>query len=412
MLHLRKISVFFITSLEELRELFRGNIGVIALSWFLFSLTGSLVNPFFAKYAKDLGASDLDVAFMRSLGMLALALSLIPGGLLTDYLGRVKVILTGTACVSIAQFLYAIAPDWKILTVAFVFDYAVHFYQPALTAIVMDSLQRGKEFKGFLGLNIVMAIPGLFMPVIGGVLYDQLGVSGIRLGFAIQGLVAAIVFVMRARTLRETFKPRDKDLSKIIFDLSGYRGVLTRAIKLYIFTSILWQLANGVPGTYMALYVLEVLGLTKPMWGLLTVTSTAGTIIASLFFIKRSIVVEKTVFYTAIFISTSLSLLALPYYVNNIMFTFTFLLILSLVTSIASIMLSSSLSTIQTRILPQEIRGRAIAIQRLLDNIGASLASLVAAAIYVGIGYAEAFIISSIIGISASLYLYLILLRK
>ncbi|MEM1858381.1 MAG: MFS transporter, partial [Desulfurococcaceae archaeon] len=98
---LSKTITAFAESIADLKEVFKGNVGVIALSWFLFSLTGSLVNPFFAKYAKDLGASDLHVAVMRSLGMLALALSTIPGGLLTDYLGRVKVILIGTACISV-----------------------------------------------------------------------------------------------------------------------------------------------------------------------------------------------------------------------------------------------------------------------------------------------------------------------
>ncbi|MEM1803976.1 MAG: MFS transporter, partial [Desulfurococcaceae archaeon] len=121
---------------RELRSVFRGNIGVMAISWFLFSLTGSLVNPFFAKYAKDLGASDYDIAVMRSIGMLAAALSLIVGGFLTDYLGRVKVILIGTGLVAVSQFLYAVAPDWRFLFAVYVFDLVSHFYQPALTAII------------------------------------------------------------------------------------------------------------------------------------------------------------------------------------------------------------------------------------------------------------------------------------
>lgn len=68
----------------------------MALSWFLFALSRALVQPFFTKYAKDLVATDLDVARKRMVAMLALSLSLIPGGFLTDTIGRVKTILIGT----------------------------------------------------------------------------------------------------------------------------------------------------------------------------------------------------------------------------------------------------------------------------------------------------------------------------
>lgn len=399
-------------SISDLREVFKGNVGVIALSWFLFSLTGSLVNPFFAKYAKDLGASDIDVAVMRSLGMLALALSTIPGGILTDYLGRVKVILIGTACISIAQFLYAIVPDWRFLAATYIFDMAVHFYQPALTAIVMDSLQRGGEFKGFLGLNTIMAIPGLFMPVIGGLLYDVLGVSGIRLGFTLQGIIAVIVFIMRVKALRETFKPSDRDLSKLVLELAGYRAVLLKALKLYVYTSILWQITLGVVNTYSAIYVLEVLKLSKPMWGFLNVVSTAGTITTSLLLLRASLKPEYLALYSAMAISTVQVVYALPYYAKSEVVSVIALLATSLVMGSASNALNSALSTVLTRTLPVEIRGRALGIQRLLDNFGASFASLVAASLYLGVGHAESFLLSTLIGLLSSLYLYVTLVKK
>jgi MFS family permease len=399
-------------NLKELKTIFRGNVGAIALSWLLFSLTGSLINPFFAKYAKDLGAGDYDVALMRSLGMLALAVSLIPGGILTDYLGRVKVILIGTGLISIMQFLYAFSPDWRFLTIVYVVDTAAHFYQPALTAIVMDSLNRGEEFKGFLGLNIVSTIPGLFMPIIGGLLYDEIGVTGVRLGFLLQGIVAIIVLLLRIKALRETFIPRDKDLSRIILELAGYRGILSKALKLYVFTSILWQVTMGVYNTYMSLYVVDVLKLTKLTWGTISAFSTLGTILSSLYLVGAKVNIEKYSFQSAIVISTSLLALAVPSYISNNYIKIGLLVVISLVISIASNILGSTISAMLTKILPVEIRGRAIGIQRLLDNIGASIASQVAAAFYIILGYDESFILSGLIGLMSCIYLYFILLRK
>lgn len=399
-------------NIYELRIIFRGNVGAIAISWLLFSLTGSLINPFFAKYAKDLGASDYDVALMRSLGMLALALSLIPGGILTDYLGRVKVILIGTGLISIMQFLYASAPDWRFLTIVYIVDSAAHFYQPALTAIIMDSLNRGEEFKGFLGLNIVTSLPGLFMPVIGGLLYDTIGVAGVKIGFLLQGLVSVVVLILRVKVLKETFKTRDRDLSKIILELAGYRGVLSKALKLYIFTSILWQVSMGVINTYMALYVIDVLNLSKLTWGLISVFSTLGAITASLLLISKKINAEKSAFKSAVVISLTVLTLALPMYIKNNLITIGLMISASLIISTSSNIMGSAISAMLTKILPVEIRGRAVGIQRLLDNIGASMASQVAAVLYIVLGYAESFIASGIIGLLSCLYLYVILIRK
>lgn len=399
-------------NLKSLRDVFRGNVGIMAISWLLFSLTGSFINPFFAKYAKDLGASDYDVALMRSLGMLALALSLIPGGLLTDYIGRVKVIIIGTALVAISQFLFGLAPDWRFLMVVYIFDNAAHFYQPALTAIIMDSLKRGEEFKGFIGLSIVTSIPSLFMPLAGGFLYDAVGIMGIRYGFYIQGIIAVIVLVLRVKALRETFSPLNKELGKFIIELAGYRGVLSKAIKLYLFTSVLWQVATGVSATYMSLYVLDYLGLSKPSWGLLVAISTLGNMIASLYLVNAKLKLEPMAYKSALIVSLSLALVALPGYVKNIYLVMFTLGLISLVSSVFSNILGSSISAILTRILPPEVRGRAVGVQRLLDNLGASLGAQIAAFLYTGIGYSESFIVSGVIGAVSSIYLKRILVKK
>jgi|GEM_PF-5614935 len=87
--------------------------------------------------------------------MLVLALSLVLGGLLADYIGGAKTTIIGTACVTVSQFLYAVAPDWIVLFYIYILNQISHFYQPALTAIVMDSIPRGREFKGSVSFNIL-----------------------------------------------------------------------------------------------------------------------------------------------------------------------------------------------------------------------------------------------------------------
>ncbi|MEM1834730.1 MAG: MFS transporter, partial [Thermosphaera sp.] len=69
---LERVRGFILEYIEEVRATLAGNVGVMALSWFLFALSGALVQPFFSIYAKELGASDFELAFIRTLGMLSL----------------------------------------------------------------------------------------------------------------------------------------------------------------------------------------------------------------------------------------------------------------------------------------------------------------------------------------------------
>ncbi len=389
---------------SEARSLLSGNVGVMALSWFLFALSGSLVQPFFSVYAKELGASDLDLAWIRTLGMLSLGLSLIPGGLITDYIGRVKTIMIGTTGITIVQFLYALARDWREFAIIWVLDSAMHFYQPALSAIVMDSMPRDKTFKGFILLNIVPSIPWLFMPVVGGILYQQLGVTGVRIGFVLSGALSIMVLILRMRGFKETYSKRDKDFSKLVFELSGYRPVLVKAFKVYVFTALLWQLAFGVLNTYGAIYAIEVLGIEKPEWGLVNSASTMASIAWSILIFRFTLTnFRKLSLISSILASSSIAALSLPYFFN--VDALSVVIVCNVVISISNNIISAAVSTILTRILPQEIRGRAVSFQRIMENVGAAFSSMVAGILYVGLNPGLSLISSSFIGIASTLYL-------
>jgi len=253
--------------LREFKSILSGNVGIMAISWFLFGLSGALVQPFFTLYAKALGASDLAISYIRSAGMVALAISVIFGGFLTDFIGRVKTIVLGTSLIVITQYAYAFARDWVMLSIIWIIDEMAHFYQPALTAIVMDSLPRDKTLRGFLALNAFPSIPWLFMPIVGGYLFDKYGLPGIRFGFIISGSISAVVLVLRIKGLKETYKAnnRSQSISSVFTEIFRYRSVLGKAMVVFIFTSFIAPLVTAVPSTYSAIYVVEVLGETKSL---------------------------------------------------------------------------------------------------------------------------------------------------
>jgi MFS family permease len=375
----------------------------MAVSWFLFALSSAMVMPFFSLYARNLGASDIEISIMRSLGFIALAIFLPVGGILTDLWGRVRPIVMGTFMVAVVQFFYAVVPDWRYLTAVVVVDNASHFYQPALTAILMDSMPRDKTMKGFMILNAFSSLPWLFMPVVGGVLYDIYGTLGIRIGFLISGVISIVVAFLRIKALRETYSSHSKDLSGIVLELAGYRPVLNKAVKYYVYTAIFNQLTVGVINTFGAIYAVNRLGMNAFDWGVATTLGSGSSILASLILsAKMSLHDKKTMLASSSLIALAQLFYAIPYF-NRAAIPLVYLA--AIISSIGGAIVGSSISSILTHVLPTELRGRATGIQRTLETLGSALASYVAGLMYAYIGPFTSFIVSFTIGVVSTIYL-------
>ncbi|WP_042667705.1 MFS transporter [Desulfurococcus amylolyticus] len=399
-----------INGFKDLLGVLRGNVLVMAISWFLYGLSGALVQPFFSLYAKSLGAGDFEIALVKSTGMVALGLFTILGGVLTDRVGRVRIILAGTLFVSLIQFAYAFAQSWNQLAIIWVIDEAIHFYQPALTAIVMDSLPSRKELKGFIALNVFPSIPWLFMPVLGGKLYDVYGVQGIRYGFILSGTLSLIVLFLRARSLRETINLRnnrgDFNIINDIAELFRYRTV-KYVILIYLFTGFISPLASSVWNTYGSIYSVRILEVTNTEWGFINTVGTASSIAASI--ILASLLSEN--YLTVILLAGSLSTISYLLYATPLLISTNPLLPLVIGTifgAIGGALVGPLISAILTKILPMEIRGRATGVQRFLENMGAALANYIGGLLYVGLGPLKSILASCILSMIAFMYIYLL----
>jgi predicted MFS family arabinose efflux permease len=168
----------------------------------------------------------------------------------------------------------------------------------------------------------------------------------------------------------------------------------------------LFQLTNSVINTYGAIYGIEVLGFNKTTWGFISSVSNVGGILSLLILFRLNIRNPKNVLMLSIgAISVSLFMMSIPYYMETpkLPIVLAALFILNLSSNIVN----SSISTLLTRLIPQEIRGRTMSIKGSLDNAGASLASIVAGYIYSSLNPGEAFLITSAIGLVGLFYLYL-----
>ena len=216
-------------------------------------------------------------------------------------------------------------------------------------------------------------------------------------------MISIIVAFLRIKALRETYSPHNKDLSGIVLELAGYRPVLHKAVKFYVYTAIFSQLTVGVINTFGAIYAVNSLGMNAFNWGVATTLGSASSILASLILsAKMSLPDKKTMLASSSLIALAQLFYAIPYFNRA---TIPLVYLATIISSIGGAIVGSSISSILTHVLPTELRGRATGIQRTLETLGSALASYVAGLMYAYLGPFTSFIVSFIIGLASTIYL-------
>jgi multidrug resistance protein len=167
------------------------------LAVFVVVLGFSLVVPFFASYAMNLGASYIMLGFIVSIYGAAQLVIQIPIGRLSDRVGRKKLLLLGLVTFSFLPLLYIYADDaYSLLFIRALGGAGASLVWPTAMALIIDQARpqsRGAAM-GFYNAAFFSALA--LGPFIGGVLYDQMGFEAPFYFWALLG-TASVVIVYR-----------------------------------------------------------------------------------------------------------------------------------------------------------------------------------------------------------------------
>ncbi|MGC8973731.1 MAG: MFS transporter [Thermoproteus sp.] len=383
----------------------RGNVGVMIVSWFLFAISSALTFPYLSMYMHLLGASDVDIGVATALGSLANMLAVLPGGVLTDIIGRRRSIVIGTWGITATQFLYAAVTDWRMFVAVYVVDSAMHFYQPALAAILLDSLPPERRGGGMMLTAILPQVPWLFLPPVGGYLLDVMGLAGMRISFLISGAVSAAVALFRMRALRETVPVREiplRDVPKMVAQSLAFWKGLGALDGLVIYVLVLGLIVNAaaVPlQRFGVLYATSVLGLDNAAWGAI---QSAATGIAMAFGLVMTPVIDRAPRATAMF--SGLMLTAAGFMTAGLWRHKVAVALAALTSGVGSeIVIAVRRAVIGDRVA-QTSRGRAMGASLALEYLGAVVGGLVGGYLY-SISPNLSFLLSALAVFASSLYL-------
>ena len=352
----------FLGNLKQEFSFIKGNYAIMIISWIIVDFASELPATYFSLYVLGLGATETILGVIGLSQFLALASFQFPGGYLADKYGRKWLISTMTFGVALSFILYALAPSWPFILVGVVLMGIFNStYQPALNAMISDSLPAERRGMGFSIVMLIASVSTTPSPAVAGLLRAQFGlITGMRIAYGIVVglfLIAAFFrFFFLKETVVTTSKPRLKEIfgsypTALKESFSVWRKVPKSLLHLFLSFSIA---IFGFSATflYTVIYATRVLLIDEVVWAFITAFIPLTTIILA---IPVGKLVDKIKRKTPILLSILILGLAMWIFVNGDLTKVAVSLILL---GVGQVMLNASFGALQTDLTPKEQRGK------------------------------------------------------
>jgi len=268
-----------------------GNYRILVVSWMIMDIAMEMPAPNFQYYVNDvLQGPPVALGLIGLANFVAMAVVAFPGGYLADKYGRRWLITTMTFAMSLSFLFFAFAPTWHFILLGSVVGSLCLIYQPAVYAMVQDSLP--PERRG-MGSSIIQLIHGTFNtpgPIIAGFLLWKLGLEwSMRTIYVIMTVLFLIAAVWRLR-LKETMT--NGEPIRFRYFVSSYPQAIRESVGVWklVPRTVLWlfsvrtlvMFGMSLTGVINALYANKVLGIPKEQWWLVFVPLLLTMVVASL----------------------------------------------------------------------------------------------------------------------------------
>ncbi len=249
---------------------------------FSSTISKSPVLPLFASF---LGADPAGVGIIAAVSAFTGILTSIPAGLLSDRLGRKRMLLFSALVFSTAPFLYLVVTHlWQLALVRFYHGLATAIFIPVAMALVSDLFHQERGEK--LGWFSTSTLLGRFMaPIIGGsligffILNPSSGFKVVYLTCGLAGILSLVlVFKLPHPPSKKTAEPLGQTLKtfkKVIADpgislTSGMEAAILFAYGTFETFLPVYSLKIGLSAYEVGLFLsaqVITLALTKPIMG-------------------------------------------------------------------------------------------------------------------------------------------------
>jgi MFS family permease len=251
---------------------------LLFLSLFLWTFGLGLYNYIWPLYLRDLQASSNDVGIVFSIGFLALALSMIPGGILANKFELKALLIIGWAMSLPEPLIYYFARTWTDVIPGIVLLQLSGFNIPAFNAYIAGAADRTKSASNF-GITWASAPLGIVIsPLVGSVLLTWISIRGIFiLTFVFFAVSTIVLFLMKPQP------PLESDARSPLLEFP--KSVREGCLLLFLTgAAVAWSITTP----FVPLYFQDALGLGPSIILLLGALQSLGAAVFAVVLGKRA----------------------------------------------------------------------------------------------------------------------------
>jgi len=279
------------TRLKNLYHQFPPRFWIIVLTFFIDSIGGTLLFPFFSLYI----TGKFNVG-MTEAGMVLATFSIfgiignMVGGALTDRFGRRKLILFGLIFSALSTLTLGMVNSLAVLfPLAAFIGLLSDVSGPAHQAMMADILNEKQRQEGFGLMRVVRNLAWIIGPSIGGFLANRSFMLLFIIDAIVSCIVAVIFFTSMPETKPEHHEEEHKQHESLWTTIAGYRIVLKDfAFMAFIVAAILMGAVYQQMYNSLSVYLRDNHSIDPQGYGFLMTTS-AITVILFQFWVSRNI---------------------------------------------------------------------------------------------------------------------------
>ena len=376
----------FMQRLKEEFSFIKGNYAVLVLSWVLLDFASEIPTAYYALYVLGLGATETIVGTIGLFQFLALASMQFPGGYIADKFGRKWIICLMTFGVALSYIFYALAPSWHFILIGAVLMAVFNStYQPALMAMIADSLPPEKRGMGFGIVTLIGSASTTPGPIVAALLYGSFGlINGMRIGYGIVVAFFLAAAFLRLFRLKETVKvdkkPSISDLWKsypvAVKENFGVWKRVPKSLFYLIWALIIVQLGFSAVMLFFPVYAVKDLLIDEAVWPVLTAAVPVTTVIFS---IPIGKIVDKINRKVPTLLAFTLFALSMWLFVHGNLW----LVLVSLIlVGAAMVMMNTGAGALMADLTPKKERGKVNAFMNFAGFIFMALGSFMGGFLY------------------------------
>lgn len=284
----------------RLREIVKGNLGVMMVSSGIWTFAGQLVTPFQSLYIIHLGGSYFHIGLIASIASISAIIPTLLGGQLADTYGRKKMLYSMSFILSLNSLVFSFARNVQWLIVASILNsLAGGFRQPAFSSIIDDSTDVENRAQSYAFWSIVPPLFGLASPYFMGMYMDKRGVvEAIRVGYVILFAASFIASFLRYLYIEETLKGEKAYklslnglASQTVNGASETVRTLSRPLKILGLMGLFFGFGAAVGSPFWVVYATEdIIKLSLSEWGFIT---AANTLVGAVISIPLAMVADR-----------------------------------------------------------------------------------------------------------------------